>query len=351
MDSLRSNIELAMYVKEAMTNYEEIAEYFDVSYSTVSCKVKMSDKSKIERLESCSLSGCSQRFLMYMRLRRFAALVLWLLGSNTVVAVEEPSSTTSFELTIQSSFELPFEDRLKSISKRFVGRPYLRSPLGEGWGIDEDPTIRFDAFDCTTYVETVLALAISLSPSSQLNNLNRIRYVGGRVEYQARRHLPEFQWLPGLIESEIINDITTDVGQMETAYVHKSISPKIWRSQTRPIVKHFDADFIPSKTIELPYIPLDNVLNTLYRVKELAVLSIVRENRADMPIVITHQALLVPTSGGYRVRHARSHLVNKVVDEPIEDFIFRLQQYQRWKVLGLNIADVINPFESAAGEK
>ena len=39
----------------------------------------------------------------------------------------------------------------------FLGAPYMNSPLGEDVAPDSDPLIRFDAFDCTTFVETVLA--------------------------------------------------------------------------------------------------------------------------------------------------------------------------------------------------
>ena len=38
----------------------------------------------------------------------------------------------------------------KSLGDEFVGLPYAQSPLGEGRLPDDDPTIRFDAFDCTT---------------------------------------------------------------------------------------------------------------------------------------------------------------------------------------------------------
>ena len=50
----------------------------------------------------------------------------------------------------------------------FLGVPYQESPLGEGVLPDADPVIRFDAFDCVTFVETVLA-------DCDENKLNHIR--------------------------------------------------------------------------------------------------------------------------------------------------------------------------------
>ena len=53
--------------------------------------------------------------------------------------------------------------RLDAISRLFVGAPYQLSPLGEGASgrIDRVPLVRFDRFDCVTFVEEVMALAWS----------------------------------------------------------------------------------------------------------------------------------------------------------------------------------------------
>ena len=51
--------------------------------------------------------------------------------------------------------------RLTVISEYFKGRPYVLGNLGEGsqGKYDQEPLYRTDVFDCTTYVETVIALA------------------------------------------------------------------------------------------------------------------------------------------------------------------------------------------------
>ena len=70
----------------------------------------------------------------------------------------------------------------------FLGVPYMNSPLGEGVMPDSDPLIRFDAFDCTTFVETVLA-------GGDVNKLNKIRYKNGNVGFLNRNHFIESDWL------------------------------------------------------------------------------------------------------------------------------------------------------------
>src|SRR5690242_633503 len=62
---------------------------------------------------------------------------------------------------LTAAFAQPLTKRLLSNSERFLGVPYLASPLGEGEGFDADPTLRFDAVDCLTFVEETIALSLS----------------------------------------------------------------------------------------------------------------------------------------------------------------------------------------------
>ncbi|MCB9741246.1 MAG: DUF1460 domain-containing protein [Alphaproteobacteria bacterium] len=46
---------------------------------------------------------------------------------------------------------------MKAISEPWLGLPYQLGPLGEAGGVDPDPVMRFDVFDCLTFIEEVLA--------------------------------------------------------------------------------------------------------------------------------------------------------------------------------------------------
>ena len=70
----------------------------------------------------------------------------------------------------------------------YLGTRYMESPLGEGRAPDVDPLIRFDAFDCTTFVETVLA-------DGDVDTLNQIRYRDGEIGFETRNHFIESDWL------------------------------------------------------------------------------------------------------------------------------------------------------------
>ena len=78
--------------------------------------------------------------------------------------------------------------RIESASRQLLGRPYRSQPLLGSAETPEVFTAALDGFDCVTYVETVLALA--LGPSERLfsKRLRQIRYEGGRVAWTRRNH-------------------------------------------------------------------------------------------------------------------------------------------------------------------
>ena len=94
-----------------------------------------------------------------------------------------------------------------------LGRPYELDPLGEGeqGSIDRDPLIRYDAFDCLTYVETVLAMARAHDETDIAAQLRKIRYHDGVIGYGNRNHFPEADWLPANIAQHVVVDITAQV--------------------------------------------------------------------------------------------------------------------------------------------
>ena len=79
-------------------------------------------------------------------------------------------------------------ERVEFHSRILLGSPYEASPLGGSPGKPEVLSAALDAFDCVTYVETVLALSLSARAADFPGWLRRIRYEGGRVEWARRNH-------------------------------------------------------------------------------------------------------------------------------------------------------------------
>lgn len=82
-------------------------------------------------------------------------------------------------------------DRTADIALRFVGTPYVAHTLE---GDEELLTVNLDELDCTTFVETVMALSYTAGERRStwydfLYNLRRLRYRGGEIDgYASRLH-------------------------------------------------------------------------------------------------------------------------------------------------------------------
>jgi D-alanyl-D-alanine carboxypeptidase/D-alanyl-D-alanine-endopeptidase (penicillin-binding protein 4) len=129
----------------------------------------------------------------------FVLLVLGLVASGPSESISpSPGLPTGAAGLLAGLPSGDLSTRLDRASAALLGRGYLLGPLGEGdsaWG-DPEPRFRLDSFDCVTYVETSLALALSPEPSRLLSTLDSIRYRDGRVRWAERNHFFEADWLP-----------------------------------------------------------------------------------------------------------------------------------------------------------
>lgn len=88
------------------------------------------------------------------------------------------------------------QGRIVKISSQFLNRPYLLGALGEGPNgkYDQEPLYRLDAFDCETYVDTVLGLALANGTKQFKRCINQVRYFDGRPIYTHRNHFTCLDW-------------------------------------------------------------------------------------------------------------------------------------------------------------
>jgi hypothetical protein len=88
--------------------------------------------------------------------------------------------------------------RIDVLSRHFVGQPYQSNPLIGSSETPEVFTVSLDSFDCVTYVETILALSLSSSVDEFIQWLRKIRYEGGRIDWERRNH-----YMTGWIRSNV----------------------------------------------------------------------------------------------------------------------------------------------------
>ncbi len=167
-------------------------------------------------------------------------------------------------------------ERVDSASRSFLGIPYEDAPLGEGGAdlYDHGPLYRFDVFDCTTYVETVLALAGSRKAEDFLKQLTRIRYQSEKPRFVSRNHFPCVDWIPHNTRRGVVKDITEKIGaqwgiERATAAVHKKgwfeklevetiRSPGKTQEQREQLLAqlHREGSSFKAQTPSVPFIPI-----------------------------------------------------------------------------------------------
>lgn len=114
-------------------------------------------------------------------------------------------------------------ERLNLISGQFIGSPYILGPLGEGAKAryDQFPLYRTDGFDCDTYVNTVLALALANSLESFTQCINYTRYKNGQISYINRNHFTSIDWNRNNQQQGLLKDITRELKNQKNQSVAK----------------------------------------------------------------------------------------------------------------------------------
>jgi hypothetical protein len=269
-------------------------------------------------------------------------LLLLLLAPNNFSAM----STREIDSFLKSLYktEPDRRRRLPEISKRFLDVPYAWSPLGEGRGSppDEDPPLRFDAVDCTTFLETCMAMSRSASLEEAKEVMRKIRYVDGQADYRHRKHFMMAQWIPENQKAGFLADITGQVGGDAVSFVSKRLDAEVWKlRRKKDSWPELDGKDVPAGVFRLPIIPIDRARELASRIPGGTILNVVRVDYRSMPVRITHQGLVVVSKGKRYLRHAARAGYQRVVDEPLDTFLSRNQAYRKWPVQGINLQKIM----------
>jgi len=97
--------------------------------------------------------------------------------------------------------------RIDRISELFLSRTYIEGSLGGGAELPEQLRISLSAFDCVTFMESVLALALARTVDEFIDAIRRIRYKDGEIDWRHRNHYM-VDWASNNEESGFIKNIT-----------------------------------------------------------------------------------------------------------------------------------------------
>jgi hypothetical protein len=255
----------------------------------------------------------------------------------------------------QQAASLP--QRVEAVSELFLGVPSKNGPLGEGpeGEFDRDPLIRFDAFDCTTFVETVMALSLDSDLGSATRTLQKIRYKDGQIGYPTRNHFTELDWLPNNVRAGYLHDITSDVAGRNAVKISKTISKREWylrkslvsleggfteeeKQRLVPKLQHLGEQF-PDERATLTVLPVEALPLALADIPSGTIANLVHADQTDKETIVSHQVFLIKKSDGWYVRHAA--FGKAVEDDPID--ILNRYKDSSWRLIGLNLNVLHDP--------
>ncbi|HEX8701243.1 MAG TPA: N-acetylmuramoyl-L-alanine amidase-like domain-containing protein [Myxococcaceae bacterium] len=246
-----------------------------------------------------------------------------------------------------AELEAPLSQRLLRVSERFIGTPYVASPLGEGSGVDPDPTFRTDAVDCLTFVEQTLALGLARDEQEVGTLLERIRYASSPV-YEDRNHLMEAQWLPNNTRKGFLVDVTRRYAGEDTVKVQKTLTSRTWTSKSSQELA-LPRERQVTGSFSLNMIPLDKVMAHARQLPTGTIMVVLRDDLPLKATRITHLGFVVQKGKRTWLRHAARNGYFRVVDEDLETFLARNARYSKWKVTGVSLFEARRPSEKDSG--
>lgn len=311
-------------------------------------------------------------------MKRLTLAVWWWFGA---AALAGPVDQGPHGLTVESLIEIghaqhSFPAALDAIGFRLVGTPYLLGNAGEGTFdvYDQDPFWRLDAQDCTTYVETVMALAQSTDRSAFLANLAQIRYDHGVVSYRTRNHFPEVDWLPNNERAGFVRDLTAalfptlvrttsvviDKAKWYIGKTADSIEPKsrdlAERERLAQELRGFAPEYQPERAT-IAYLPMQDFFvkgahgellpnrEVLSKIPNASVFNIVREGwtPGGTALAISHQGFVFQRADGTYMRHASPG--RGVVEDRLDLYFQKFLDSPT--IRGINLLEVLGPRPNA----
>ena len=199
-------------------------------------------------------------------------------------------------------------ERIALISEKFLSTPYKKTTLVGGIDESEVFVINLDGLDCFTFIDYVEAMRLSGSFDEFKENLKRIRYQSGEVDYRKRNHFFTY-WAE--FNRRYVLDVTGVIGGDKTKKIIKILN----ENQDRTCL----LQGVRPRQREIAYIPaceMDaSVINKMMTGDYVGVYS-------ELPgLDVSHVGIIVK-KGKTFLRHASSReQCEKVIDQPLDEYI------------------------------
>jgi len=241
---------------------------------------------------------------------------------------------------VEDTAQAPLAARMETISRAMVGQPYVLDPLGEGEVPDADPMVRYDAFDCLTFVEEVVALSMGETSAETDQIRQTLRYGSRSPKYIHRHHLMALQWLPSAQRNGWLVDRTAALG--ETHSMDRDITLETWAAWSQRAQFHHRDEELPLGHARLTVLPVERAREVMHQIPHGSLLLTVREDRSYRPVWVSHVGLVFHIDGTTYVRHATKLGEDQVKDHDLGWYLEHLKSYTHLPVAGVAVWEFVD---------
>lgn len=257
-----------------------------------------------------------------MILKRIAFIV-GCLCCLTVSASENDS--IKVEKWISEARTLPMDScRTLHFAKKMLGVPYVAGALD---GNDEEQlVVHFDKLDCTTFVETVLALAITEKQcqgnafTNFKNALMFVRYRDGKLDGYASRLHYFSDWIKDNERKGILREVTSKSSYAQTKelwldFMSTHSSSYLPMTKDTSLVQQIATQEKAWQGVEVSYLPKDKLTlsSSELKIKNGDILAITTNIKG---LDVVHVGFAFWKGEELHMLHASS-VANKVIEDPL----------------------------------
>lgn len=250
---------------------------------------------------------------------------------------------SKFELAVSKSLtEKSLNEIIIEIGKSFIGTEYVAYTLEQDG--EEQLVINLTGLDCTTFLETTLALSRNIKSGTTdfedyKNELTFIRYRDGKIDqYSSRLHYFS-DWIYDNTKKGIVKDVTKEIGGEEIRFKvdYMSTHPESYKHLKEnpgfiPVIKTQENEISKRTHHFIPKAKVKSVENKIENGDIIAITSSVKG------LDINHVGFAVKMENG-RIHFLHAPQVGtevQITPEPLNEYLIKIKRHTGIIVLRLS---------------
>lgn len=272
----------------------------------------------------------------------FSPLLASAVSPGEVRFGDEASDTTLITTILKETYEAKYptpNEKIIAVASRLIGTPYAENTLE---GSPEQLTVNLSAMDCTTFVENVLAIVMTLDENRTswhdfIYNLERLRYRNGTINgYASRLHYVS-DWVIDNSHRGILKEVTDRLVPLPS-YQIKTLDFMTRNRDKYPVLAD-DDEFQQLQNAEIgyrshryPYIKTTNITNLPLLDGDIIAITTKKDG-----LDVQHVGFVKLVNGQPHLLHASSTEGKVVVDKlPLAEYLKRNRSATGIRVIRLN---------------